>query len=341
METLNRRGVLVAVALMGVATGSLPALAGDPVDVAAAKREGKVVWYTSTPIETAQKIANAFEAQHGVKVELFRSGGTAILRRFQQELQAGRVAADVMTTSDPAANTVLARKGVFVNFKPSNFDKVPKEAKDPDGAYVAQRLNMMTFYVRDDKVPAADRPKLWSELGDPKYKGKMVMTDPSFTALQLSVVGMTAKKFGWDIYEKLRKNDIMLVQGNQQVSDMIKRGERVIAVGASDSYAADDRKEGHPITTIYPEDGTFMIPSPTAIIKGSPNPNAAKLLAEFMLSDTAQKFFPEDGGYSARTDIAAPAGSPPLATIKLSEVDYDYIEKEGTRIKKRFSEIFQ
>jgi iron(III) transport system substrate-binding protein len=122
---------------------------------------------------------------------------------------------------------------------------------------------------------------------------------------------------------------------------MIKRGERVIAVGASDSYAADDRKEGHPITTIYPEDGTFMIPSPTAIIKGSPNPNAAKLLAEFMLSDTAQKFFPEDGGYSARTDIAAPAGSPPLATIKLSEVDYDYIEKEGTRIKKRFSEIFQ
>jgi iron(III) transport system substrate-binding protein len=325
---------------MGLA-GPLPASAADPVDVAAAKREGKVVWYTSTPIETAQKIVNAFEAQHGIKVELFRSGGSAILRRFQQELQAGRVAADVMTTSDPAANTVLARKGTFVNFKPSAFDNVPNEAKEPNGAYVAQRLNMMTFYVRDDKVAAADRPKLWADLADPKYKGKMVMTDPSFTALQLSVVGMTARQLGWDYYEKLRKNDIMIVQGNQQVQDMIKRGERVIAVGASDSYAADARNEGHPITTIYPADGTFMIPSPTAVIKGSPNPNAAKLLADFMLSETVQKLFPADGGYAARTDIEAPAGSPPLATIKLTEVDYDYIEKEGTRIKKRFNEIFQ
>ena len=48
-----------------------------------------------------------------------------------------------MTTSDPAATTVLARKGTFVNFKPTNFEKVPDEAKDPNGAYVAQRLNMM------------------------------------------------------------------------------------------------------------------------------------------------------------------------------------------------------
>jgi iron(III) transport system substrate-binding protein len=341
MEALHRRGLLAAAAAIGIAAWAGPASAGDPIDIAAAKKEGKVVWYTSTPIETAQKTVNAFEAQYGVKVELFRSGGSAILRRYQQEAQAGRVAVDVLTTSDPAANTALARKGAFVNFKPTNFEKVPDEAKDPNGAYVAQRLNMMTFYVRDDKVPAAERPKLWADLTDPKYKGKMVMTDPSFTALQLSVVGMVAKKFGWDYYEKLRKNDIMIVQGNQQVSDMIKRGERVIAVGASDSYAADDRKDGHPITTIYPEDGTFMIPSPTAIIKGSPNPNAAKLLADFMLGDTAQKLFPEDGGYASRTDIPAPEGSPPLATIKLTEVDYDYIEKEGTRMKKRFNEIFQ
>jgi iron(III) transport system substrate-binding protein len=342
MILIHRRHLLGAVALAGLAGWCAAARAGDPVDIAAAKKEGKVVWYTSTPVETAQKMVNAFEAQYpGVKVELFRSGGSAILRRYQQEAQAGHAGVDVLTTSDPAANIALARKGAFVNFKPTNFDKVPDGAKDPNGAFVAQRLNMMAHYVRSDKVPPEDRPKLWADLTDPKYKGKMVLTDPSFTSLQLSVVGMVAKKLGWDFFEKLRKNDIMIVQGNQQVSDMIKRGERVIAVGASDSYAADDRKDGHPITTIYPEDGTFMIPSPTAVIKGSPNPNAAKLLAEFMLGDTAQKLLPEDGGYAARTDIAAPEGSPPLASLKLSEVDYDYIEKEGARIKKRFNEIFQ
>jgi iron(III) transport system substrate-binding protein len=85
----------------------------------------------------------------------------------------------------------------------------------------------------------------------------------------------------------------------------------------------------------------FVIPSPTSVVKGSPSPNAAKLFAEFMIGDAAQKIFPADGGYSARVDIAAPQGSPDLKTLKILAVDNDYIEKESGRIKRRFNEIFQ
>jgi iron(III) transport system substrate-binding protein len=315
--------------------------AAQQSDLAAAKAEGKVVWYTSTPVETANKIAKLFEAQTGIRVELFRSGGSAILRRFLQEQQAGRVAVDVLTTSDPAASAALARKGTFVPFKPVNFEKVPDAGKDASGAHVAQRLNLITIFARSDKVPEADLPKTWTDLTDPKYKGKLVMTDPSFTALGLMVVATLSKNLGWDYYEKLRKNDIMVVQGNQQVSDMLKRGERLIAAGALDSYAADDRKAGHPIVTIYPSDGVFIIPAPTAIVKGSPNPNAAKVFAEFMLSEAAQKLFPEDGGYAARIDIAPPADAAPLGKLKAIPVDYDEVEKDTARVKRRFNEIFQ
>ena len=329
--------ILAAACVLALALGA----SASEIDVAAAKKEGKVVWYTSTPIETAQKIVKLFEGETGIKVEMFRSGGSAILRRFMQEAQAGRLAADVMTTSDPAATAALARKGTFVAFKPKNFDKVVEEGRDKDGYFVAQRLNLMTIYARSDKLGPADRPKTWGDLTEPKYKGKLVMTDPSFTALQLMVVGTMAKNVGWGYYEKLRKNDIMVVQGNQQVSDNIKRGERLIAVGALDSYAADERRAGHPIVTILPEDGTFVIPSPTALIKGSPNPNAAKLLAEFMISDAVQRLFPEDGGYSARRDMPPPAEGVALDKIKVIPVDYEYIEKEAARLKKRFNEIFQ
>jgi iron(III) transport system substrate-binding protein len=322
--------------LLGVA----PSRASD-VDLAAAKKEGKVVWYTSTPIGMAQKIVNLFETETGVKVEMFRSGGSAIVRRFMQEQQAGRVAADVMTTSDPAATASLARKGTFVAFKPRNFEKIVEEGRDKDGYFVAQRLNLMTIYARSDKIGAADLPKAWSDLPNSRYKGKLIMTDPSFTALQLMVVGMMSKTVGWDFYEKLRANDIMVVQGNQQVSDNIKRGERLIAVGALDSYAADERRAGHQITTILPADGTFVIPAPTAIIKGSPNPNAAKLLAEFMVGDAVQQLFPADGGYAARKDMPPPADGVPLDKIKIAPVDYEFIEKEAARIKKRFNELFQ
>lgn len=330
-----------AAALALVCFGASAGRAADAVDMAAAKKEGKVVWYTSTPIKTAQKIANLFETDSGIKVELFRSGGSAILSRFMQEYDAKRIAADVLTTSDPAAADAMAKKGMFVAFKPKDFDKIPDAAKDADGYHVAQRLNMITIFAREDKVAASDMPAKWTDLTNAKYKGKLVMSDPSFTSLQLTVVGTLAKKLGWTYYENLRKNDVMVVQGNEQILDNLKRGERLIAAGALDSYAADARAQGHKIKSIYPADGMFVIPSPTSIIKGSPNPNAAKAFAEFMISKKVQEVFPEDGGYAARTDVAPPEGNPDLNTLNMLAVDYGALEKESTAIKNKFNEVFQ
>jgi iron(III) transport system substrate-binding protein len=330
-----------AMALLAAAGFLTPAMAQDAVDMAKAKAEGKVVWYTSTPIEQAQKIVDLFRTQTGITVELFRSGGSQILSRFQQEINAGRVAADVITHSDPAAARAMAKKGLFVAFRPRNFDRIPEAAKDPDGIFVAQRLNLMTHYLRSDKIAPADEPKTWADLTAPRYKGKLVMADPSFTSLQVSVVGMMSKQNGWAFYEKLRQNDVMIVPGNQQVSDLLKRGERLIAVGALDSYAADLKTAGHPIKTLYPSDGVFVIPSPTSVVKGSPHPAAAKLFAQFMIADEVQRLFPADGGYSARIDIKSPPGAPELESLNIVSVDDTYIERESARIKKRFNEIFQ
>lgn len=341
MQLTRRQASLATLAALAICVATAPASAQETVDIAAAKKEGKIVWYTSTPVETANKISKLFETEYGIEVEMFRSGGSAILRRFQQEMQAGRVMTDVLTTSDPAASAQLARKGTFVPFIPKNFDKVAPEAKAADGSYIAQRLNMITMYVREDKVTGSDIPKTWADLADPKYKGKLVMTDPSFTALGLMTVATLSKRLGWDFYEKLRKNDIMIVQSNQQVSDMLKRGERLIAAGALDSYAAEDRTAGHPMLTLFPEDGVLIIPSPTAIVKGAPNPNAAKLFAEFMLSDAVQKLFPDDGGYAARFDLPPPKGNPEATKVKSIALDYEEIEKDSARVKRRFQEIFQ
>jgi iron(III) transport system substrate-binding protein len=349
-STVSQRGLVARLrpwlrkalpALVGGALLSTGALAADAVDMAAAKKEGKVVWYTSTPIKQAQQIANLFESKTGIKVELFRSGGSAILRRFNQEADAGKVATDVLTHSDPAAAAQMAAKGLFLPFKPEGYEQVSDVAKDAKGLWTAQRLNVMTIYLRADKVAPADRPQKWSDLLDPKYKGKMVMTDPSFTSLQVSVVGTFSKQRGWGFYEGLRKNDVMIVRGNQQVSDMIKKGERLIAVGALDSYAAADRKAGHDIATLYPSDGVFVIPSPTSVVKGSPNPNAAKAFAAFNLSKEVQEIFPSSGGYAARADVASPKGSPAYKELTVIPVDYEDLEKQGSAIKKKFNAVFQ
>ena len=98
-----------------------PAQAQDAVDVEKAKAEGKLVWYTSTPIEQGQKIIEAFQKEYGIKVEMFRSGGSAILRRFQQEMDAGRVAVDVLTHSEPAAANALGQQGPVRRLQAEEF----------------------------------------------------------------------------------------------------------------------------------------------------------------------------------------------------------------------------
>jgi iron(III) transport system substrate-binding protein len=334
------RALLVAAAGLGLVPGSgAQGFVPDPVDLAAAKQEGTLTWYTSTPVATAQKIANLFQAETGIKVQLFRSGGTAVLRRFLQEVDAKRVVADVLTISDPAAMGTLIKRDLLVPFRPKHFDKVPEAVKDPQGRHVAQRLNLVGIVARTDK--GLELPKTWTDLVDPRYKGKLVMPDPAFTAIQLMVVGALSQKYGWEFYQKLRANDTMIVQGHQQVSEMLTRGERLIAAEGLDSYTWEDRKKGHPVQTLFPADGAFAIAAPTAVIKGSPHPSAAKAFAEFMIGDTVQKLFPGEGIYAARSDVEPPPGNPRLGEIRLMAIDYDLVEREATRLKARFAEIFQ
>jgi iron(III) transport system substrate-binding protein len=336
---LTRRSVLA-----GAAALALPALvrpaAAETVDLAAAKREGKVTLYTSAPIAAVQKIANAFQQKYGITVELFRSGGAQVLRRFMLEQEAGHAGADVLVSSDPAAVLDIAAKGMFVPFKPDGFDQVPAGLNDPDGRFVAQRVSLISIYGRTDLFPLSDMPKTWDDLLAPRFKGKMVMTNPSFTSLQLGVVATMAKLRGWQYYEKLNNNDVVIVQGNEQALNLVKTGERPVAAGADSQYANEARMAGHKIANVFPSDGTFAIPATTSVVKGSKSPNAAKLLAEYTLSLEAQKLWPESGIYAARVDVEPPADSPRIGDIKVIPMDFAYITSVTAQVKRRFSEIF-
>ncbi len=320
-----------------------PALAQTPdrVDEAAARKEGTLSWYTSTPVALAQQLADRFHSDTGIKVQLLRTGGQAVLRRLQQEIAAGRPGADVMTMSDAGAANGLSKQGLFVPFRPAGFDKVVSEAKDRDGRWIAQRLSIIGIPIRSDKVAEKDAPKTWSDLKHPKYKGMMVMPDPSFTAIQLVVVGMLSKALGWEFYKALRANDTMIVQGHQQVFSTMQQGERLIGAEGADPRSFSDGAEVPNQKLIYPTEGVFIVSSPTAIIKGTHNPNAAKLFAQFMISAAAQKMIAEGGIHSSRIDVAPPPGQPALSEIKFLPVDLDLIEAKGRELKTRFAEIFQ
>ena len=180
--------LLVAVAAFGWAfapRASAQAFTPDQADRAAAVREGVVNWYTSTPFPLVQQLADKFTADTGIKVQLLRSGGEAVLRRFLQENQAGQAGADVITMSDAGAAVGLTRRGLFVPFRPDGFDKVVDGAKDPQGALdrAARASDRHAGAHRQGRregpaedLVRSDRPEVQGQDGD---AGPVVHRDPA------------------------------------------------------------------------------------------------------------------------------------------------------------------
>src|SRR6266850_1943418 len=167
------------IALMGalvsiLALGSAPAFAQD-ARVEAAKKEGKVVWYTSLALPTADKVAKLFEAAYpGIKVEVHRTGSQRMLQRVMQELQANLKLVDVIHTSDAGYFVLLKEKKLLMKYKPAGVDTFSAGLKDKDGDYFTLRATVNVIDYNTTLVSAAAAPETWKDLLDPKWKGQLV-----------------------------------------------------------------------------------------------------------------------------------------------------------------------
>jgi iron(III) transport system substrate-binding protein len=321
------------------ASASPAAAAASTVDMDAAKREGTLTWYTSTPQDQAQEIADRFQQQTGIQVQVFRSGGEAVITRFQTEQSGGRVIADVLTASDPAAFNALARAGNLEKFTPAGADLIPASAKSADGTWISQRLNLIVPAYRTDKV--SNPPTSFKDLEDPRFKGQLIMADPSFTAFAFLVVHSLARDLGWDYFQALAAQDTMIVQGHAELSQALISGERTVAIESDAGQLYTNIQKGAPIKIVTPSEGVFLINSPMAATAKAPHPNAAKAFLEFNLSPDIQNLFTRDGTYAVRTDVPPPATYPALSSLKAINVDYDAAERDNKQVKDMFADTFK
>ncbi|HET6223224.1 MAG TPA: extracellular solute-binding protein, partial [Dongiaceae bacterium] len=112
--------------------------------VQAATKEASVVYYTSTDVLVAEKVAAAFEAKYpGIDVQVERAGAERVFQRIGQEYSSGIYNADVIETSDAVHFLVFKKQGWLQAAVPSDVAKFwPAEARDPDGQYAAFRAHL-------------------------------------------------------------------------------------------------------------------------------------------------------------------------------------------------------
>jgi iron(III) transport system substrate-binding protein len=336
----QRFGALGLLALT-LALFAVPASAQDG-RVEAARKEGTIVWYTSLASPSAEKVAKLFEAAYpGIKVEVHRTGSQRILQRVMQELQANLKLVDVIHTSDAGHFVLLKEKKLLAKYTPAGVENFPPGFKDRDGYSYGLRATVNVIAYNTKIVPAAEAPKTWKDLLDPKWKGKLVTAHPGYSGVIATHVLALVHLHGWDYFKQLAQNKLMLVQSAVDPAGVVASGERSVAVNGGDYYYYQQKKKGNPIEIVYPKEGVPLVVSPTAIAAGAPHPNAARLFTDFSFSkDVQQALADTEGLYTGHPDVKYPADKPKLGDLKLLQVDPDELEKRNEEIKKRFVEFF-
>jgi len=308
----------------------------------AAKKEGKVVWYTSLAVPSSEKIAKMFEAAYpGIQVEVHRTGSQRVLQRVMQEVQANIKNADVVHTSDAGHFVLLKDKKLLMKYTPAGVEKFPASFKDREGYHYGLRATLSVIAYNPKIIPPAEAPKTWKDLLDPKWRGKLVTGHPGYSGIIATHVLALVNLYGWDFFKQLAQNKLMLVQSANDPAQVVASGERPIAVKGSDYFFHQTKAKGNPIEIVYPKEGIPLVVSPTAITSFAPHPNAAKLFTDFTFTRELQQVLADtEGLYTGHPEVKYPADKPKLSDLKLLQVEPEELEKRNEEVKNRFVEFF-
>jgi iron(III) transport system substrate-binding protein len=344
----TRRTLIKAAALLPlgarVVSAAPPAEAITPAIIEAAKKEGSVTYYTAMDLTVAEPVAKAFEAKYpGIKVKVERTGSERLFQRIGQEYASKIYRADVVNSADAAHFIMWKQEGLLAPFVPEEVAQhVPATQRDADGVYANQRTHLSTIAYNTGLVPAAEAPKGFKDLLDPKWAGKMVKGHPGYSGTIMTATHQLARELGWEYFEKLGKQRVMQVQSATEPPKKIELGERAIAVDGSDYLFWMSKERGMPIEVVYAVEGTPLITNPMAVFKQAASPNAARLMFAWIMSAEGQSFIVNlSGQYPAHSQVKAKAGRPPLSTIKTLKEDPAEVVNLADEIKAKYLRYFK
>src|SRR5260370_28926139 len=290
----SRREVLrSSAALAGGVFGS-PSRAAAPEPTAitpslveAARKEGRLFYYTSIDLPLAEKIAKSFEAAFpGIAVRVERSGAERVFQRIGQEYASRIYGADVVNSAEPAQYIAWKRDGVLAPFVPADVARhYPADHYDPDGMFASFRASLSPLAYNTDLVKREEAPKSFADLLDPKWMGKIVEAHPSYSGTILTATFQVVRELGWGYLAKLAKQKVMQVQSATDPPKKLAIGERAIMADGGEYNLIQLKEAGQPVEVVYPTEGIPIVIGPNAILKNAPNPNAPRLFPSYSFSN--------------------------------------------------------
>jgi iron(III) transport system substrate-binding protein len=315
-----------------------------PELIEAARKEGKISYYSALELNTAERLGKAFEAKYpGIAVRVERSGAERIFQRIAQEQASGINAVDVANSTDPAHYLDWKSKDWLAPYLPDDVAKFfPADQVDPDGLYATSCAWIETIGYNTNLVKAEDAPKGYLDLLDPKWQGKIVKAHPGYSGAIMTATFVLSRELGWQYFEKLAQQKVLQVQSAADPPKKLILGERAVMADGNDYNLLLLKEQGKPVEVVYASEGAPLIIVPSGVFHNAPNPNAARLFQSFFFSAEGQQLLVDEFAHrSFHSQIKEKPGRQPLSALKLLKSDPAAVLAQSEEIKARYAKLFR
>jgi len=253
-----------------------------------ARKEGTVVVYTSLAPTESTPLAQAFEQQLGIKVELWRAISEKVVQRTVTEARARRFAVDVIETNGPEME-MMAREGLFGEFYSPHLADLPASAVRPHRLWIPDRMNFLVVAYNTIKVRRDDLPQSYDGFLDPKWNGRIGIeaTDAEWMA---TLIKQWGEERGVAYFRRLAAMRPDVRKGHVLLAELVGAGEIPVGLTIYNGNAESLKRKGVPIEWV-PIEPVVARPQGIAVASNAPHPHAALAFVDFVLSPAGQGLF--------------------------------------------------
>jgi iron(III) transport system substrate-binding protein len=311
-----------------------------------ARAQETFVWYTGLATEASDAVSKQFTEATGIPVEYFRAGSNNVVQRFEQERQADQVRCSALLLAIPVLVAQWSKQGVLTPYDSPEFAHYPEEFVIA-GYGAPTSGEPMCIAYNTEMVSAEEAPQTWDDLLDPKWKGKLALTDAASASSALHWFAAIQDVYGREFMEKLAQQDVLVRTGGADVANTLVSGERPVAAAITQSHASRAIGKGGALRIVVPEAGAPMITTVICIPAQAPDPETGKQFVDFILSEDVQVML-QDDFFSPSLRKGIPpikldTGARPLEEIKplaSSQADLDRFMGERAALMQEYMDLF-
>lgn len=274
--------------------------------VAGAKKEGEMTIYATIGADTVKQLTSAFKEKYSVQPGfLTMQRGPEMTERIFRERSAGLYLVDIVLVGTTTLAAVMKPAGIL---EPLDTVIILPEALEPrawrggspymdkDHKIAPVAGAFLRYVVRNTELVKEGEIKNFDDLLAPKWKGKIVINDPTQTGAGNSWMALMAETWGLertrDYLKQLAKQEPLVTRDTRLQAEWVARGKYALGIAVRPEIAGEFLSLGAPIAFVKTAEGGNIAGSVTLGVPDKrPHPAAAAVFANWLLTRDGMSTF--------------------------------------------------